>query len=80
MSEGFAKIQKATSNQQQIERNGLICLYIVPWSGRNRILQNPDLKIIMRQNKNHSFGNGFYAARQPYGKRSNGQQAEIRVI
>ncbi|AHC22618.1 hypothetical protein X809_01355 [Paenibacillus polymyxa CR1] len=40
--EDFAKIQLATSNEQYIERNGLVHLYIAFWSDWNRILQNPD--------------------------------------
>jgi hypothetical protein len=39
----LAKIQGATFNQQYMERNGLVRLHIVPGSGWNRILQNPDL-------------------------------------
>ncbi|BFH61290.1 hypothetical protein PAJ34TS1_18820 [Paenibacillus azoreducens] len=43
IKEHFAKIQGATFNQQYIERNGLVRLYIVPGSGWDRILQNPEI-------------------------------------
>ncbi|MFK4344481.1 hypothetical protein [Paenibacillus sp. RC253] len=57
--EVFAKIHKATCNQQYIDRNDFIRLYIAPWSDWNRILQNPELKKMLKKGAPrhvHDFG------------------------
>ncbi|KJD47603.1 hypothetical protein QD47_01220 [Paenibacillus terrae] len=47
LNEDFAKIQLATFNEQYIDRNGPVRLYIALGSDRNRILQNPEINIFV---------------------------------